>query len=114
MLFVWKNFNVKELKKNKKSAWSGIWTSYLREMFFFLFRCEVREQSKVKLRTDFTQLYSTAINPARQVILNFLHFKVLKPRRIREFLGLLDPNPDPPLVRGMDPVQDPSITNQKY
>jgi hypothetical protein len=88
----------------------GIWISYLREMYFFLFRCEVREQSKAKPHTDFTQLYSTAINPARQVILNFLHFKVLKPR---EFLGLLDPDPNPPLVRGMDPVQDPSITNQK-
>jgi hypothetical protein len=30
--------------------------------------------------------------------------------RIRTFLGLLDPDPDP-LVRGMDP--DPSITKQK-
>jgi hypothetical protein len=89
----------------------GIWISFLREMYFFLFRCEVWEQSKAKPHTDFTQLYRTAINPARQVILNFLHFKVLKPRRIREILGLLDP--DPPLVRGMDPVQDPSITNQK-
>jgi hypothetical protein len=28
------------------------------------------------------------------------------------FLGLLDPDPDP-LVRGMDPDLDPSITKQK-
>ncbi len=31
-------------------------------------------------------------------------------RRIRMFLGLLDPDP---LVRGMDPDLDPSIINQK-
>jgi hypothetical protein len=33
-------------------------------------------------------------------------------RRIRMFLGLLDPDPDP-LVRGMDPDPDPSIIKQK-
>ena len=32
--------------------------------------------------------------------------------RIHMFLGLLDPDPDP-LVRGMDPDLDPSITKQK-
>jgi hypothetical protein len=32
--------------------------------------------------------------------------------RIRMFLGLLDPDPDP-LVGGMDPDPDPSITKQK-
>jgi hypothetical protein len=31
-------------------------------------------------------------------------------RRIRMFLGLLDPDP---LVRGMDPAPDPSIIDQK-
>jgi hypothetical protein len=34
----------------------------------------------------------------------------LDPRRIRMFLGILDPDPDP-LVRGTDP--DPSIIKQK-
>jgi hypothetical protein len=34
------------------------------------------------------------------------------PRRIRLFLGLLDPDQDP-LVRCMDPDQDPSIIKQK-
>ncbi len=33
-------------------------------------------------------------------------------RRIRMFLGLLDPNPDP-LVRGMDLDPDPCISKQK-
>ncbi len=33
-------------------------------------------------------------------------------RRIRMLLGLLDPDLDP-LVRGMDPAQNPSITKQK-
>jgi hypothetical protein len=33
-------------------------------------------------------------------------------RRIHVFLSLLDPDTDP-LVRGMDPDQDPSITKQK-
>jgi hypothetical protein len=32
--------------------------------------------------------------------------------RIRMFLGLLDPDPDPSF-RGMDPDPDPSITKQK-
>jgi hypothetical protein len=32
--------------------------------------------------------------------------------RIRMFLGLLDPDPDP-LVKGMDPDPDRSITKQK-
>jgi hypothetical protein len=32
--------------------------------------------------------------------------------RIRMFLGLLDPHPDP-LVKGMDPAPDPSISMQK-
>jgi hypothetical protein len=31
---------------------------------------------------------------------------------IHMFLGLLDPDPDP-LVKGMDPNQDPSIIKQK-
>jgi hypothetical protein len=33
-------------------------------------------------------------------------------RRIRMFLGLLDPDPDP-VVRGMNPDPDPSIIYQK-
>jgi hypothetical protein len=33
-------------------------------------------------------------------------------RRMRNFLGLLDPDLDP-LVRGMDPDPDPSIIKQK-
>jgi hypothetical protein len=33
-------------------------------------------------------------------------------RRIRMFLGLLDPDPDP-LVKGMDPNADPSTIKQK-
>jgi hypothetical protein len=36
----------------------------------------------------------------------------LDPRRIRMFLGILDPDPDP-LVRGTDPDPDPSIIKQK-
>jgi hypothetical protein len=36
----------------------------------------------------------------------------IRTRRIRMFLGLLDPDPDP-LVRGMEPNPDPSIVKQK-
>jgi hypothetical protein len=37
---------------------------------------------------------------------------VIKSHRIHIFLSLLDLDPDP-LVRGMDPDPDPSITKQK-
>ncbi len=37
---------------------------------------------------------------------------VAEPDRIRKFLVILDPDPDP-LVRGMDPDPDPSTIKQK-
>jgi hypothetical protein len=43
---------------------------------------------------------------ARQAVLR------IRISRIRMFLDLLDPDPDP-LVRGMDPDSDPSIIKQK-
>jgi hypothetical protein len=50
---------------------------------------------------------------SRSPILSVLRIRIrIRIHRIRKFLGLLDPDPDP-LVRGMDPDPDPSIIKQK-
>ncbi len=58
---------------------------------------------------DLEPKHRTAIKPGVAIYISLLRILI---RRIRMFMGLLDPNPDP-LVRGMDPAPDPSITKQK-